>query len=50
MPTRYYSHLGPISVRWYGFLMFAIGFTIGYWLVAKMFRHEGAPENGWGHF
>lgn len=39
--------LGPISVRWYG-LMFAIGFTIGYWLVAKMFRHEGAPEKWLG--
>lgn len=39
--------LGPISVRWYG-LMFAIGFTLGYWIVAKMFRHEGAPEKWLG--
>ena len=39
--------LGPISVRWYG-LMFAIGFTLGYWIVAKMFKHEGAPESWLG--
>ncbi|MBD5303374.1 MAG: prolipoprotein diacylglyceryl transferase [Muribaculaceae bacterium] len=38
---------GPIAVRWYG-LMFAIGFTIGYWIVAKMFKHEGAPEKWLG--
>lgn len=38
---------GPIHVRWYG-LMFAIGFTVGYWIVAKMFRHEGAPEKWLG--
>ncbi len=36
-------HLGPLQIRWYG-LMFAIGFWIGTNLVAKMFRHEGAPE------
>ncbi len=35
--------LGPLQIRWYG-LMFAIGFWIGTNLVAKMFRHEGAPE------
>lgn len=28
--------------------MFAIGFTLGYWIVAKMFRHEGAPEKWLG--
>ena len=39
--------LGPISVRWYG-LMFAIGFTVGYWIVGKMFKHEGAPESWLG--
>ena len=33
----------PISVRWYG-LMFAIGFWVGYEIVWRMFRHEGAPE------
>lgn len=39
--------LGPISVRWYG-LMFAIGFFIGYHIVAAMFKHEGAPEKWLG--
>lgn len=39
--------LGPISVRWYG-LMFAIGFTVGYWIEEKMFKHEGAPEKWLG--
>lgn len=39
--------LGPIAVRWYG-LMFAIGFTVGYLIVEKMFRHEGAPERWLG--
>lgn len=39
--------LGPISVRWYG-LAFAVGFIIGYWIVARMFRHEGAPERWLG--
>ncbi|MCC8117790.1 MAG: prolipoprotein diacylglyceryl transferase [Bacteroidales bacterium] len=36
-------HLGPLQIRWYG-LMFAVGFWIGTNLVAKMFKHEGAPE------
>lgn len=35
--------LGPLSVRWYG-LMFAIGFMVGYELVSRMFKREGAPE------
>ncbi len=39
--------IGPISVRWYG-LAFAIGFIIGYNIVAKMFKHEGAPERWLG--
>ncbi len=39
--------LGPLAVRWYG-LMFAIGFFIGYQIVAKMFKHEGAPESWLG--
>ncbi len=34
---------GFVSVRWYG-LMFAIGFLVGYEIVWRMFRHEGAPE------
>lgn len=39
--------LGPISVRWYG-LAFAVGFILGYNIMAKMFRHEGAPEKWLG--
>ena len=39
--------LGPIQVRWYG-LAFAIGFFIGYKIVEKMFKHEGAPERWLG--
>lgn len=35
--------VGPLSIRWYG-LMFAIGFIVGYELVSRMFKHEGAPE------
>lgn len=38
---------GPVTVRWYG-LMFAIGFLAGYEIVARMFRHEGAPERWLG--
>lgn len=38
---------GPFTVRWYG-LAFAIGFLIGYQIVAKMFKHEGAPESWLG--
>ena len=40
-------HLGSVQVRWYG-LMFAIGFLIGYKIVERMFRHEGAPERWLG--
>lgn len=39
--------LGHISIRWYG-LAFAIGFIAGYDIVARMFRHEGAPEKWLG--
>lgn len=39
--------LGPLTVRWYG-LAFALGFFIGYHIVARMFRHEGAPESWLG--
>jgi prolipoprotein diacylglyceryl transferase len=39
--------IGSLSVRWYG-LMFAIGFLIGYKIVERMFRHEGAPERWLG--
>ena len=38
---------GSFSVRWYG-LAFAVGFIIGYNLVARMFKHEGAPEKWLG--
>lgn len=37
----------PIEIRWYG-LMFAIGFVVGYSLVSKMFKREGAPEKWLG--
>lgn len=37
----------PISIRWYG-LMFAIGFWLGYNIVSRMFKHEGAPEKWLG--
>ncbi len=36
-----------VTVRWYG-LMFAIGFWIGFNIVAKLFKHEGAPEKWMG--
>ena len=36
-----------ITVRWYG-LMFAIGLLIGYNVVARIFKHEGAPEKWLG--
>lgn len=39
--------VGPFTVRWYG-LAFAVGFIIGYNIVAKMFKHEGAPEKWLG--
>ena len=32
-----------LGVRWYG-LMFAIGFLVGYYIVDKMFKREGLPE------
>ena len=35
---------GFVTVRWYG-LMFAIGFWVGYEIVWRIFRHEGAPES-----
>ena len=38
---------GPFAVRWYG-LAFAVGFIIGYDIVARMFKHEGAPERWLG--
>lgn len=40
-------HLGPLQIRWYG-LAFAIGFFVGYKIVERMFKHEGAPERWLG--
>lgn len=39
--------LGSLEIRWYG-LMFAVGFLLGYTIVARMFKHEGAPERWLG--
>ena len=36
-------NLGPLQIRWYS-MMFAVGFLIGYNIVERMFRHDGAPE------
>lgn len=36
--------LGPLTIRWYS-LAFLVGFICGYNIVARMFRHEGAPED-----
>lgn len=36
-----------VTIRWYG-LMFAIGFWIGFNIVARMFKREGAPERWLG--
>lgn len=36
-----------VQIRWYS-LMFALGFWIGYNIVARMFKHEGAPERWLG--
>lgn len=40
-------HLGGFSLRWYS-LAFAVGFLVGYEIVARIFRHEGAPERWLG--
>lgn len=36
-----------VTIRWYG-LMFAIGFWIGYNIVAKIFKNDNAPESWTG--
>ena len=36
-----------VTIRWYS-LMFAIGFWVGFNIVAKMFKREGAPERWLG--
>ena len=38
---------GFITVRWYG-LMFAIGFWLGFNIVARMFKKEGVPDKWMG--
>lgn len=39
--------LGFFILRWYS-LAFMVGFLVGYEIVARMFRHEGAPERWLG--
>ncbi|MBD5375203.1 MAG: prolipoprotein diacylglyceryl transferase [Bacteroides sp.] len=39
--------IGPLTVRWYG-MMFAVGFLLGYNILWRIFRHEGAPEKWLG--
>ncbi|HEY6435874.1 MAG TPA: prolipoprotein diacylglyceryl transferase, partial [Ignavibacteriaceae bacterium] len=36
-------HLGPISVRWYGFL-FAMAFVAGYFIMTWIFKKESRPQ------
>lgn len=36
-----------ITLRWYS-LAFMVGFLVGYEIVARMFKHEGAPEKWLG--
>ena len=36
-----------VTVRWYG-VAFAIGFWLGYEIMYRMFKHEGAPESWLG--
>lgn len=33
-----------LEIRWYGFL-FALGFLVGYYIEAKIFKHDKAPED-----
>lgn len=39
--------IGPLAIRWYS-LAFMVGFLVGYDIVARMFKHEGAPEKWLG--
>lgn len=39
--------LGPFALRWYS-LAFMVGFLVGYDIVARIFKHEGAPEKWLG--
>jgi phosphatidylglycerol:prolipoprotein diacylglycerol transferase len=35
--------VGPFAPRWYG-LLFALGFLAGYWIMERIYRHEGRSE------
>lgn len=35
--------IGPLAPRWYG-LLFALGFVFGYWIMERIYRHEGRSE------
>ncbi|HWP22891.1 MAG TPA: prolipoprotein diacylglyceryl transferase [Candidatus Binatia bacterium] len=35
--------LGPFAPRWYG-VFFALGFALGYWIMAQIYRYERRPE------
>ena len=39
-----FEHLGPITLRWYGFL-FALSFILGYIIGSQMFKHGGYPQS-----
>ncbi len=36
-------HIGPIAIRWYG-LFFAAAFLAGFFIMQRIFRREGKPE------
>jgi prolipoprotein diacylglyceryl transferase len=38
-----FLRLGPIALRWYG-LLFASGFVLGYFILAKIYRYEGRAD------
>lgn len=46
-PSPEIFSIGPLTIRWYS-MAFVIGFFIGYKIVERMFRHEGAPESWLG--
>ena len=37
------SHIGPLTVRWYG-LLWACAIFVAYLIVKKIFKHEGHPD------
>ncbi|OQA45635.1 MAG: Prolipoprotein diacylglyceryl transferase [Bacteroidetes bacterium ADurb.Bin302] len=36
--------VGPITLRWYG-IIYATGFLIAIWILSKMFKKEGCPDD-----